>query len=345
MVWPVYPQSAYSLGKGVKIGIGVAFIELLAEPLRMLAVVAELRVQLAEETKGDGPRTAGPSEVVPEEAQAIRRRGGALGLDLVLAEPAKTADLAGAATQPKHTGKVVHDLLDVQRAGKDTELHHTDEPAIAVTLERFSKIHHAAPALLGALGFDPLLLAGDDLAHVLGGLLVERMAVVVEVTVRSRLAVEAARVPAGDVGKFANELAHRFRVGRADDRLNAHGDVAATGCVHAGTDGIEPFNEGDQMNHAMLAVEDGRHKLAGHLPGVAANGAIALGLPRISVEGRRVAADTGSGASGGDRIPAVVTAHRHLAGGRQARFEFDAPLDEGGFRISGFHEDGMGAGD
>jgi hypothetical protein len=41
----------------------------------------------------------------------------------------------------------------------------------------------------------------------------------------------------------------------------------------------------------------------------------------------------------------VVTAHRHLAGGRQAGFEFDAPLDEGGFRISSFHEDGMGAGD
>jgi elongation factor Ts len=42
------------VGKGLKVGIGVAFIELLAEPLRMLAVVAELRVQLAEEAKASG---------------------------------------------------------------------------------------------------------------------------------------------------------------------------------------------------------------------------------------------------------------------------------------------------
>jgi len=239
----------------------------------------------------------------------------------------------------------MHDLLDVHRAGKDAELHHADEPTIAVTLERFSKIHHAATALLGALGFDPLLLAGDNFEHVLGGLLIERMAVVVQVAICSRLAVEAAGVPAGNVGKLADELAHRFRVGRADDRLNAHGDVAAAGAVHRGTEGIEPFNEGDQMLHTVLTVEDGRHKLTGDLPGLAADGAVALGLPRISVECRRVAASTGSGATSGDGMPGVVTAHRHLAGGRQARFEFDAPMDEGGFRISGFHEDGMGAGD
>ena len=111
--------------------------------------------------------------------------------------------------------------------------------------------------MLGALGFDPLLLAGDDLEHVLSSLLIERVAVVVEVAIRARLAVEAARVPAGDVGKLADELAHRFRVGRADDGLNAHGDVAAAGAVHRGTEGIEPFNEPDQMLHTVLTMEDG----------------------------------------------------------------------------------------
>jgi hypothetical protein len=74
-------------------------------------------------------------------------------------------------------------LLDVHRAGKDAELHHPDEPPVAVTLERLAEVHHAASALLGALGFDALFLAGDYFEHVLGGLLIERMAVVVEVTV------------------------------------------------------------------------------------------------------------------------------------------------------------------
>ena len=41
----------------------------------------------------------------------------------------------------------------------------------------------------------------------------------------------------------------------------------------------------------------------------------------------------------------VVIAHRHLAGGRKAGFEFNAPLDQGGFGIGGFLEDGMDAGD
>ena len=275
-VWLDYPQTAYSTGKGLEVRVGVAAIELLAEALRALAVVAELRVQLAEEAKGDGARTAGPSEVVPQESQAVRSRSSALGLDLVLAEPAKALDLMSTAAQAKHTGEVVEDFLDVHSAGKDAELHHSDEPPVAVTLERFSKVHHAAPALLGALGFHAFLLAGDYFEHVLSGLLIERVAVVVEVAIRPGLAVEAAGVPACNVGKLADELAHPLGVGSADDRLNAHGDVAAAGAVHRGTDGIEPFNEPDQMLHTALAMEDGGDEFAGDLPSVAADGAIAF---------------------------------------------------------------------
>ena len=223
LVWPGYPQTAASAGKGLEVRVGVAAIELLAEALRVLAVVAELRMQLTKEAKGHRPRTAGPSEVVPQEEKSVRSRGGALGLDLVLAECAEALDLVSAATQTKHAGKMVEDLFDVQRACKDAELHHADKAAIAVTLECLAEVHHAASALLSACGFDPLLLAGNDFAHVLGGLLIERMAVMVEVAIRARLAIEAARVPFSNVGKLANELAHRLGVGRADDGFKLFG--------------------------------------------------------------------------------------------------------------------------
>jgi hypothetical protein len=42
-------------------------------------------------------------------------------------------------------------------------------------------------------------------------------------------------------------------------------------------------------------------------------------------------------------MTSVVIAHRHSAGVREAGFEFDAPLNQGSFRIGGFHvEEGRG---
>jgi hypothetical protein len=84
-------------------------------------------------------------------------------------------------------------------------------------------------------------------------------------------------------------------------------------------------------------MEDGGNEFAGYLPGFAADGAIAFSFPSVCMEGRSIAASTSQRDASGDRIPGVVIAHRHLAGGRETGFEFDAPLDQGGFGIGGFH--------
>jgi hypothetical protein len=168
----------------------------------------------------------------------------------------------GAAAQTEHGGKVVEDLVEIDGASKDAELDHTDEPPVGIAAEGLPKIDHAATALLGALGFDPFLLAGDDLAHVLSGLLIQGVAVVVEVAVRARLAVEAAGVPATNVGKFAQEGADSLGIRGPDDRFNAHSDVEAAGGIHGCTDGLQPLDHVGEVLDPGFAVEDGGDKFA-----------------------------------------------------------------------------------
>ena len=87
--------------------IGVAGIELPAQPQGLLPVLAELRVQAAEQAQSALALAARPSEVVPEELNRIGCRAGSALLHLVLLERPEALHFRGSAAKPDRRGHVV----------------------------------------------------------------------------------------------------------------------------------------------------------------------------------------------------------------------------------------------
>ena len=288
-------------------------------------------MQRADETQSDVAFAAGPSEVIPEEAQRVLGSGRALRLRLVLGEGPEAFDLGSPPAKPEHRGKVVEQLVAVERAGEDPEF---DHPVGKELLE----VDHPPSALAGSHRLEARVRSAFHLANQRSHVVAQRVAVAVQVASGARLAVEAHGVPACDVGELAGVFAHRLRVVRADDGFDAHGDVAAAGPVDVRADGPRPFEELEQVGHPVAALEDGRDEFAGHAARVGADRRVAFGLPVVAVEAGRVERQAGGGGHARADVGAIVVASDNdSAGGGDGGFEFDAEGDGFGPGILRFH--------
>ena len=322
---------AFVFGWRLEIGVGEAGIEALAHPLGGFPIGFEFRVQGADQTQGDGALAAGPSQVIPEEAQGGGGGCRAFRLRLVLREGTEAFDFGGATAKAQHRGEVVHDLVAVQRAGEHPEF----DDAVG---EELAEVDHATAAAVGSVGFPGGVGRFFHLFDQVPDFVAKRAAVIVQVASGARLAVETPGVPPCDVGELAGKFAHCLRVVGADDGSHAHGDMAAARGVHVRPDGVGPPDELQQVFDARSPLEDGGDKLARHAAKIIADGTVAVGPPVVAVEGgggeRLVGECISAAAHGGTAVVAAdVDAGRSGDGG----FEFNPEGDLLGLGILGSH--------